>query len=255
MFTGLGMTETAPSSMFAVGPDVRSGQIGLPVPGVEVKLVPLSGKIEVRFRGPNVMPGYWRSPESTAQAFDEEGFYRTGDGVRFVDPDCPQKGLAFDGRIAEDFKLSSGTFVNVGALRARIAAAGAPYVQDVVIAAPDRDDLGVLIFPRIEECRKLSREQGLHSVAQILGDSQVREWFQNLVNRLWVEGTGSANRIARAYVLANPPSLDYGEITDKGSINQRAVLKCRSRQVDAMYEPACSDPCVIVARADSATTP
>ncbi len=253
MFTGLGMTETAPSSMFAVGPDVRSGQIGLPVPGVDVKLVPASGKTEVRFRGPNVMPGYWRAPESTAQAFDEEGFYRTGDAVRFIDSDCPQKGLMFDGRMAEDFKLSSGTFVNVGALRARIAAAGAPYVQDVVIAAPDRDDLGVLIFPRIEECRKLSGGPGVRSAAQILGDSPVREWFQTLVDRLWAEGTGSANRVARAYVLADPPSLDQGEITDKGSINQRAVLNCRSRQVEAMYEPACGDPCVILARAEFAT--
>jgi feruloyl-CoA synthase len=159
MITGLGMTETAPSCMFAVGPDVRSGQIGLPCPGVQVKLVPDvdgSGKTEVRFKGPNVMPGYWRAPEQTADAFDDEGFYRTGDAVRWIDPANPQRGLLFDGRTAEDFKLSSGTFVSVGPLRGLIVQLGDPCVQDAVITGLNRDEVGALLFPRADECRRLA---------------------------------------------------------------------------------------------------
>ena len=157
VITGLGMTETAPSCTFAVNPGVQSGHIGLPCPGVEVKLVPDGGgphgKTEIRFRGPNVMPGYWRAPEQTAEAFDEEGFYCTGDAVKYVDPADHQRGLLFDGRIAEDFKLSSGTFVSVGPLRAKIIAAGAPNIQDAVIAGMNRDDITMLVIPRVDECR------------------------------------------------------------------------------------------------------
>ncbi len=238
MLTGLGMTETAPSAMFALGPEVESGHIGLPVPGVELKLVPLDGKLEVRFRGPNVMPGYWRAPEQTAEAFDEEGYYRTGDAARFVDPGDPLRGLRFDGRIAEDFKLSSGTFVSCGPLRARIAQLGAPCVHDAVLTAPDRDDLGALIVPRLDECRALAGLPPGTPAAQVLEHPRVREFFQRLVDSLWQQGTGSANRVARALVLVEPPSLDRGEITDKGSINQRAVLQHRAGLVDALYTGA-----------------
>jgi len=159
VLTGLGMTETAPSCTFAVTRHVRSGHIGLPCPGVEVKLVPVDGKTEVRFRGPNVMPGYWRAPEETAAAFDEEGYYRTGDAVKFVDPADPQRGLLFDGRIAEDFKLSSGTFVSVGPLRARVIAAGDPLVQDAVVAGLNRDDLGLPRSARAGRCRRTCRRR------------------------------------------------------------------------------------------------
>ncbi|MBU6439847.1 MAG: feruloyl-CoA synthase [Betaproteobacteria bacterium] len=235
MLTGLGMTETAPSSMFALGPEVESGHIGLPVPGVELKLVPLDGKLEVRFRGPNVMPGYWRAPEQSAEAFDEEGYYRTGDAARFVDPEDPQRGLRFDGRIAEDFKLSSGTFVSCGPLRARIAQLGAPCVHDAVLTAPDRDELGALILPRVDECRALAALPAGTPAAQVLEHPAVRAFFQTLVDALWEQGTGSANRVARACVLAEAASLDRGEITDKGSINQRAVLQHRAQLVDALY--------------------
>ncbi|HXD07787.1 MAG TPA: feruloyl-CoA synthase [Burkholderiaceae bacterium] len=236
MLTGLGMTETAPSCMFALKPGIRAGFIGLPCPGVSVKLVPAGDKLEVRFRGPNVMPGYWRQGELTAQAFDEEGYYRTGDAVRFVDEGDPQLGLLFDGRIAEDFKLSSGTFVSVGPLRARIAAAGAPCVQDAVITGLDRDDVGALVVPRLDECRRLAALDDSASADEVLRHPRVRAFFQQLVDRLWREGTGSANRVARLHVLREPPSIDRGEITDKGSINQRAVLTHRAALVCALHE-------------------
>ena len=236
MLTGLGMTETAPSCMFALKPGIRAGFIGLPCPGVSVKLVPAGDKLEVRFRGPNVMPGYWRQGELTAQAFDEEGYYRTGDAVRFVDEGDPQLGLLFDGRIAEDFKLSSGTFVSVGPLRARIAAAGAPCVQDAVITGLDRDDVGALVVPRLDECRRLAALDDSASADEVLRHPRVRTFFQQLVDRLWREGTGSANRVARLHVLREPPSIDRGEITDKGSINQRAVLTHRAALVCALHE-------------------
>ena len=236
MLTGLGMTETAPSCMFALKPGIRAGFIGLPCPGVSVKLVPAGDKLEVRFRGPNVMPGYWRQGELTAQAFDEEGYYRTGDAVRFVDEGDPQLGLLFDGRIAEDFKLSSGTFVSVGPLRTRIAAAGAPCVQDAVITGLDRDDVGALVVPRLDECRRLAALDDSASADEVLRHPRVRAFFQQLVDRLWREGTGSANRVARLHVLREPPSIDRGEITDKGSINQRAVLTHRAALVCALHE-------------------
>jgi feruloyl-CoA synthase len=235
MMTGLGMTETAPSSTFAVKPGIQSGHIGLPCPGVEVKLVPMEGKTEVRFRGPNVMPGYWREPALTAQAFDDEGYYCTGDAAKFVDAADPQRGLMFDGRIAEDFKLSTGTFVSVGPLRARLIAAGAPYLQDAVVTGIDRDDVGILFFPRVDECRKLAALPADAPAGAVLGHAAVRALFQRLVDQFWREGTGSANRVARAMVLVEPPSIDKGEITDKGSINQRAVLTHRAALVARLH--------------------
>ena len=249
MITGLGMTETAPSCTFALrAGQVRSGHIGLPCPGVEVKLVPGKGKTEIRFRGPNVMPGYWRLPEATAHAFDEEGFYRTGDAVKWTDPADPRKGLMFDGRIAEDFKLSTGTFVSVGPLRARIIAAGAPCVQDAVITGIDRDDVGMLVFPRIDECRKLAGLGDDVGADEVLRHPVVRAHFQTLVDRMWREGTGSASRVARAHVMSVPPSIDRDEVTDKGSINQQAVLRQRAALVEALYRDAGDDDGILLPR-------
>jgi feruloyl-CoA synthase len=241
IFTGLGMTETAPSCTFALGTEVQSGDIGLPVPGVEVKLVPNaegSGKTEVRFRGPNVMPGYWRMPAQTADAFDDEGFYRTGDAVVFKDTASPpdvQRGLRFDGRIAEDFKLATGTFVSVGPLRAKVILAGDPMVQDVVVAGLNRDHIGLLVFPRVADIRRRFGLPEDWNPAQVLAAPAVREAFQALMDRLWAEGTGSATRPAAALLLAEPPSIDRGEVTDKGSINQRAVLAHRTAEVERLY--------------------
>jgi feruloyl-CoA synthase len=251
IITGLGMTETAPSCTFAVGTAVASGHIGLPVPGVEVKLVAVQGKTEIRFRGPNLMPGYWRAPQQTAEAFDEEGYYRTGDAVRWIDPADPQKGLFFDGRTAEDFKLSTGTFVSVGPLRARIIQAGDPCIQDAVITGLNRDEVGALIFPRAEECRQLILQAtGISAAAlplpEVLHHPAVRAFFQAVTNRLWLEATGSANRVARVHVLAEPPSIDEGEVTDKGSINQRAVLAHRESLVEALHAGDGADPFIIL---------
>jgi feruloyl-CoA synthase len=250
IITGLGMTETAPSCTFAVGTGVASGHIGLPVPGVEVKLVPQDGKTEIRFRGPNVMPGYWRAPEQTAAAFDEEGFYRTGDAVKWIDPADPQRGLLFDGRTAEDFKLSSGTFVSVGPMRARIILAGDPCIQDAVITGLNRDEVGALIFPRPDECRRIIGAPPRMPLPEVLHHPAVRRFFQAVADRLWREATGSATRVARLHVLAEPPSIDKGEVTDKGSINQRAVLAHRDALVQALYEGRESDPFVILPNRD-----
>ncbi len=249
MVTGLGMTETAPASMFAVGTNTRSGHIGLPVPGVTVKLVQdasTGDKLEIRFKGPNVMPGYWRAPEQTADAFDDEGFYRTGDAARLIDPDDIQQGLQFDGRTAEDFKLSSGTFVSVGPLRAKIVAAADPLVQDAVITGLNRDDVGALLFPRPDACRKLAGLGDAAPLPQVLHHPAVRAAFQALADRLWRDATGSASRVARLHVLAEPASIDNGEITDKGSINQRAVLQHRDALVQALYDGSRADPWLIL---------
>ncbi|SFB62403.1 feruloyl-CoA synthase [Azotobacter beijerinckii] len=235
MMAGLGMTETAPSCTFSTGPVDMAGYVGLPAPGCEVKLVPVDGKLEARFRGPHVMAGYWREPELTAEAFDEEGYYRSGDALRLVDPERPELGLLFDGRIAEDFKLSSGVFVSVGPLRTRIILAGAPYIQDVVVTGPNRPEIGLLIFPRLPECRALAGLPEAASAAEVLAAPAVRGWLQGLLDELNRTATGNASRLAWACLLAEPPCIDRGEVTDKGSINQRAVLQFRAAQIDALY--------------------
>ncbi|MBB6252864.1 AMP-binding protein [Nitrospirillum iridis] len=245
VFAGLGMTETSPSCLFttggfslgtSAGALLQAGYVGLPAPGCRVKLVPVGDKLEARFAGPHVMPGYWRAAKQTAAAFDADGYYCTGDGLRWLDPARPDLGLVFDGRLTEDFKLSSGTFVNVGPLRAKVITEGAPYVQDVVITAPERDDLGLLIFPNLEACGALAGLPAGTAAAEILTTEPVRRQFQALVDRLAASGTGSATRVARALVLAEPPSLDKGEVTDKRSINQRVVLTQRAAVVEALYD-------------------
>jgi feruloyl-CoA synthase len=235
MLTGLGMTETSPFAICANAHEVKSGHIGLPAPGLELKLVPMGDKQEVRYRGPNVTPGYWRAPEQTAEHFDAEGFYCSGDAAKPMDPADPGLGFMFDGRIAEDFKLSTGTFVSVGPLRAKIIAAGDPLVQDVVIAGINRDEIGILLFLRLDACREMAGLPANASAHLALGDANVRDFLQQLVDSLHASGTGSATRVARALVLAEPPSIDRGEITDKGSINQRAVLTHRNADVERMY--------------------
>ncbi len=235
MLTGLGMTETAPFAICANGAEVKSGYIGLPAPGMELKLVPNAGKVEVRYRGPNVTPGYWRALEQTAESFDEEGYYSSGDALKFIDPAQPNLGFAFDGRIAEDFKLDTGTFVSVGPLRARVIAAGDPCVQDVVVAGINRSQIGILIFPRLDSCRALAGLPAGAPTLDVLNAAPVTAFFQKLVNQMHASGTGSATRVARAIVLVDPPSIDRGEITDKGSINQRMVLQHRDALVEQLF--------------------
>jgi feruloyl-CoA synthase len=238
VYTGLGMTETSPSCTFALGTEVRSGDIGLPVPGVEVKVAAVDGKHEVRFRGPNVMSEYWRAVEETMEAFDSEGFYKTGDAVRFRDATDPTRGLVFDGRLAEDFKLATGTFVSVGPLRTRAILAGHPLVHDVVVAGVHRDEVGLLVFPRMDDVRALAGSTGA-AKAELpeltLAHPKVREFFRHWLQGLYDAGTGSSNRPTRALLMAEPPSLDRGELTDKGSINQRAVLQHREAMVQRLY--------------------
>lgn len=236
MLTSLGMTETAPFALFPGGAALRPVVVGLPAPGLTVKLACAGNKREVRYRGPSVTPGYWRADAQTREAFDEDGFFCSGDALKFEDDDRPGLGLLFDGRIAEDFKLSSGTFVSVGPLRARVIAEGAPYVQDVVATAPNRDDLGILIFPNPDACRELAGAGRQDSWTGVLAAPAVREFFQQLVDRLYHSGSGSANRVVRALLLVEPASIDKGELTDKGSINQRAVLNHRAALVQALYE-------------------
>ena len=236
MLTSLGMTETAPFALFPGTAATHPSMVGLPAPGLTVKLSTAGNKLEVRYRGPSVTPGYWRAEEQTRESFDEEDFFCSGDALKFVDDHRPGLGLLFDGRIAEDFKLSSGTFVSVGPLRARVIAEGTPCVQDVVATAPDRDDLGILIFPNPDACRELAGAGRQEPLPSVLASSAVREFFQQLVDRLHHSGSGSANRVVRALVLVEPASIDKGELTDKGSINQRAVLNHRAALVQALYE-------------------
>ncbi|SEE92328.1 trans-feruloyl-CoA synthase [Burkholderia sp. WP9] len=248
IMAGLGMTETSPSCLFTTGPVMGAGYVGVPAPGCEVKLAPVSGKLEARFRGPHVMAGYWRmDEENVAGSFDDEGYYCSGDALKFVDPRKPELGLLFDGRIAEDFKLSSGTFVSVGPMRARVVSEGAPYVQDVVVTGMNRDDVGALVFPRLDDCRRLADLPASASAAEIVAAPAVRAFFTGLLARLNRKSTGGATTIARLRLLDVPPSLDLGEITDKGSINQRAVLTHRANLVETMHDPRQADPAVIYA--------
>jgi len=233
--SSLGSTETAPLALACSWDFDRPGNIGLPAPGVELKLVPNEGKLEARLRGPHITPGYWRQKDLTREAFDEEGFYKIGDALKFADPDDPGQGLLFDGRIAEDFKLSTGTWVSVGPLRARLVDYFAPYVRDAVFAGADRDDIAVLIFPDIEACRTLAGSGPDAKPAEIIETPAVRAKFADLATKLAALSHGSSTRVARVLLMADPPSMDKSEMTDKGSINQRAVLKNRGALVDELY--------------------
>ena len=235
MGTGLGMTESGPFGIFVTNPNVSAGDLGVPTPGLELKLVDMGGKTEVRYRGPNITPGYWRNEEETKGAFDDEGFFCTGDAVKWIDETDVHLGLKFDGRIAEDFKLATGTFVSVGPLRGKIIAAGAPYVQDVVLTGINLKEVGAMVFPT-PAVRALSGLAADAPLADVLGSALVLAHFQNLINELSKTATGSANRIARMCLLSEPPTIDKGEITDKGSINQRSVLTQRADTVAALNE-------------------
>lgn len=234
--TGLGSTETAPYAFGRMWDTENSANIGLPPPGLDVKLVPLDGKYEARLRGPSITPGYWREPKLTAEAYDEDGFYKLGDALRFDDPARPEKGLLFEGRIAEDFKLATGTWVGVGALRVAFIGHCAPYVKDVVIAGTDRDFLAMLIFPDLDACRRLAPDLPKDAGgADIIASESVRRELRFLLDSFAKASTGSSNRVVRAILADTPPSLDIGEATDKGSINQGMVLKHRAALVDELY--------------------
>jgi feruloyl-CoA synthase len=251
--SSLGSTETAPAALACSWESERVGNIGLPLPGVELKLVPRDGKLEARLRGANITPGYWRAPALNAEAFDEEGFYKIGDAVKFADPADPTKGLMFDGRIAEDFKLATGTWVSVGPLRMAFIAHCAPLVRDVVLAGADRNEVAALIIPDLDACRKLAPDLAPDApAAAVLDDRRVRQRFTGFIEEFSTPSRSTSARISRAVLLAEPPSLDVGEMTDKGSINQRAVLAHRAALVEKLYADA-PPASVIVAGRPAAT--
>lgn len=248
ILTGLGSTETAPFAMAASENMVGQGNIGIPARASQLKLVPADGKWEARFRGPHITPGYWRQPELTANAFDEEGFYKIGDALRFADPDDVNRGFYFDGRTAENFKLSSGTWVAAGALRAQAIDHCAPYVQDAVVTGLDKDYIGLLIFPDLAGCAGIVGDGGEREVTikSVAASTAVREAITAKLNDLAAQSTGSSTRIARALVLNEQPSIDKGELTDKGSLNQRAVRDNREEQVAMLYQDPAPASVIII---------
>ena len=255
MVTSWGSTETAPLATDCHFQAARSGVIGNPVPGTLLKLIPIdppgySGaptKMEIRVRGPNVTPGYWKQPEMSAAAFDEEGFYKIGDAVRFNDPTRPERGLVFDGRIAEDFKLTTGTSVQVGSLRIQGIAAHAPLAQDIVVTGHDCDACGFLIFPNVAACRAIAGLGDDAAIDDVLTHPAVRERVRSAMQAMRDTGSGSSTWGARAMLAAEPPSIDAGEITDKGYINQRAVRERRSALIAILdgHAPDADPPGVI----------
>jgi feruloyl-CoA synthase len=244
MTSSWGTTETAPLATAAHFIIDRAGAIGVPVPGVELKLVPAGGKLEVRVRGPNVTPGYWKRPDLTAEAFDQDGFYKPGDAVRFTDPADPRKGIAFDGRLAEDFKLTTGTWVAVGALRVGTLAAASPALQDAVVAGENREFIGLLAWLNAAGCHKLVG--GEAPLAELACHTAVREHVRAALARWNAGRPGSSQRIARVLLLADAPSIDGNEITDKGYINQRLALERRKAEVERLYAAAPDADVIVV---------
>ncbi|HEX4962533.1 MAG TPA: feruloyl-CoA synthase [Thermoanaerobaculia bacterium] len=248
MLSAWGSTETAPSATQIHFLIERAGVIGLPGAGTEIKLAPAGDKLELRVHGPNVTPGYWRRPELAQEAFDEEGFLKTGDAGKLLDADDPAQGIVFDGRIAENFKLTSGTWVHVGELRLEVITAGAPVVQDVVVTGHDREDIGLLVFANPAECRALCPGAAEDTpLADLIRRPEVRERLAAGLAAHNAEHRASSRRIARALLLAEPPSLQDGEITDKGYVNQRAVLARRAALVDLLYAGGSSSGVIVPA--------
>jgi feruloyl-CoA synthase len=234
--TSLGATETAPFAIARTWPTENAANIGLPGAGMTIKLAPSGDKLEARIKGPNVTPGYWREPALTAAAFDEEGYYKLGDALKFADPNDWNKGLLFDGRVTEDFKLATGTWVNVGGVRASMINQFAPYMKDGVITGTNRDDIGVLVFPEIDACRKLCADLPADAdTAAVLAHPAVTAKFASLMAEFAKRATGSSNRVARIMLMTDLPSMDLGEATDKGSLNQRTLLTTRAALVEELY--------------------
>ena len=240
MVSAWGMTELAPLHTTTHWPIDRPGLIGVPVPGCEVKLVPTNGRLEIRARGPNVMAGYLDRPELDAAAFDEEGFLKTGDAGFLRDPADPGQGLVYDGRLTEEFKLLTGAWVAVGAVRTAVIDAGAPQIEDAVVVGENRDMLGLLIFPDRAYCRALA---GGGPVEDALRHERVIEAVRSGLEAHNARNPASGRRIARALLMAEPPSVAAGEITDKGYVNQRAVIARRGALVERLFDE--DDPEII----------
>jgi feruloyl-CoA synthase len=236
MLAGWGATETAPDCTQVHWQISKAGVIGLPIPATEIKLVPNEEKLEIRVKGPNVMPGYFKDPELTKNAFDQDGFYCIGDAAKFEDSLDPTKGIVFDGRVSENFKLSTGTWVSVGNLRTSVVACADNVIQDVVVSGHDCDEIGILVFPNIQGCRFLCPDLSAETkVAQLVANKKVRAALENGLREYNKNNNSSSLRVTRARFMVEPPNIDANEITDKGYINQRAVLERRQDLVTKLY--------------------
>jgi feruloyl-CoA synthase len=235
MTSAWGSTETAPLVTAVHFPIDRAGVIGIPAPGSELKMIPNAGKLELRVRGPNVTPGYYKREDLTREAFDEDGFYKIGDAGKLADPDDPAKGILFDGRVAEDFKLLTGSWVSTGTIRVAAIAAGAPVIQDAVVAGHDRDEVGLLVFASPAGAAKIAGLDPGTPLPEIVANEKVRETLRRGLAAYNAENPGSSTRIGRALLLKKPPDIDANEITDKGYINQRAVLERRAGRIETLY--------------------
>lgn len=233
--TGLGATETAPFALFQTTPQASPGNVGVPAKGITLKLVPTDGKWEARVKGPNVTPGYWRDPALSAQAFDEDGFYQLGDALRFADPNDPAKGFFFDGRVAENFKMSTGTWVAVGALRAKLTDALGGLARDAVIVGEGEDELGALLIPFRPACERLVEGGAAMADEALYAQPVLRDTIADRLAAFNATATGSSLRVPRAIIMLDPLDLDRGEVTDKGSVNQRAVRAHRPHLIEMLY--------------------
>ncbi|WP_298500733.1 feruloyl-CoA synthase [uncultured Maritimibacter sp.] len=233
--TGLGATETAPFALFQTEPQANPGNIGVPAKGIVLKLVPTEGKMEARVKGPNVTPGYWRDDKLTAEAFDDEGFYKLGDALRFAVPGDPAKGFFFDGRVAENFKLGTGTWVSVGALRAKLTDALGGLARDVVLVGEGHDSLGALLVPFRPAMERVVPGGDGMSDAELYAHPALRQAISEKLAAYNSHATGSSMRILAVMILETPLDMDKGEVTDKGSVNQRAVLRERPDLAQALY--------------------
>jgi feruloyl-CoA synthase len=246
MTSSWGTTETAPLALAAHYLIERAGNVGAPAPGCEVKLVPAGAKLEIRVRGPNVTPGYWKRPDLTAAAFDADGFYRPGDAMRLANANDPARGLLFDGRLAEDFKLMTGVWVHVGVLRVGVLAAASPALQDAVIAGENRGFVGLLAWLNPAGCQRLIGAGAPESLGELTRHPAVRAHVRTAIARWNTGETGTSQKIGRVLLLAAPPSIDENEITDKGYINQRRVLERRAAEIDRLYAAAPDDEVIVI---------
>jgi feruloyl-CoA synthase len=247
MTSSWGTTETAPLAVAAHYLIERAGNVGVPAPGCEIKLVPAGGKLEVRVRGPNVTPGYWKQPDLTAAAFDADGFYRPGDAMRLADANDAGKGLLFDGRLAEDFKLMTGVWVHVGVLRVGLLAAASPVLQDAAVAGENRGFIGLLAWLNPAGCQKVIGAGAPETPAELTRHPGIRAHVRASLARWNAAQSGTSHRIARVVLLAEPPSIDANEITDKGYINQRRVLERRASEVKRLYAAAPDEEVLVIA--------
>jgi feruloyl-CoA synthase len=236
MVSGWGTTEAGSTICLGYFKTERPDNLGLPLPGFSLKLVPVENRLEARVRGPNVTPGYWRRPDLTAAAFDEEGYYRTGDAVRFADPARPEAGLLFDGRLAEDFKLTNGSWVQVGKLRTDLLAACAPLLRDIAIAGIGRDEIGLLAFLNPDGCRPLRTGSASDAPpAAMAAWREVHAALRRGIEAYNRDNPNATRRVGRMILMDDAPSPERGEINDKAYLNQRTTLANRSDAVDMLY--------------------